>query len=115
MSFDLGVWHEPKPITPASAQAKYERLLDGEFHPPGHPAVTRFVERLTDRYPQIDDVDEDALDHCPWTQGFDESAGHCLLGIRWSAVDRILPQVVAIAKECGLLCYDPQNQRILTE
>jgi hypothetical protein len=114
MSFDLALWSEPEAISAAEAQAKYDGVTGGD-PAPSDPPVATFVEQLTARYPQIDDVDEDGLENCPWSCAFDYSDGVCIINMRWSDVDEILPEVVALAKSCGLLCYDPQNGRILTE
>jgi hypothetical protein len=114
MSFDLAVWREPNPITAAEAQAKYDSVTGGDSVP-SDPALAKFVARLTARYPQIDEVDEEELDNCPWSCAFDYSDATCILNLRWSAVDEVVPEIVAFANECGLLCYDPQNGSILTK
>jgi hypothetical protein len=108
MSYDLAVWHEGKTITAVEAQAKYEQLCGGEKLERDH-AVRDFVSKLTKNYPQIDDFDEDDLDDCPWSCEFDQSPGHCILNLRWDAVDELVPVIISIAKTSGLVCYDPQQ------
>lgn len=114
MSFDLAVWNEPERISAEQAQAKYDSVQGGDTGP-DDSAVARFVERLTARHPQIDDVDEDELDTCPWTCAFDYSDGACIMNLRWSDVEELVPEIVDLAKDCRLLCYDPQNGSILTQ
>jgi hypothetical protein len=72
------------------------------------------MQLLTARHPQIDDATEDEVDDCPWTCDFDISENMCIMNIRWSDVEVIVPEVVAFAEDCGLLCYDPQNGTIVT-
>jgi hypothetical protein len=112
MSFDLAVWSENRLITTEQAQAKYERICAGAV-PAGSPELTDFVAQLTQRYPQIDDVNEDELDECPWSCEFDLSEGHCIMNLRWDAVESVVPEIVALARAHRLVCYDPQNEQIL--
>ncbi len=113
MSFDLAVWHEAEVISAAKAQAKYEIAVD-LVATPTNERVVEFIRSLTEHHPQIDDAPEDELDECPWTCEFNCSENMCIMNIRWSDLEEIVPVIVALAEECGLLCYDPQSGTILS-
>lgn len=112
MSYDLAIWHEPCAIDCQSAQKKYEAICSSVMFPAPHESVTCFVDRLTGKYPQIDNWDEDDIDNCPWSCEFDQSPGHCIIHMRWGAVEKMLQEIVLLAEGCGLVCYDPQNGKL---
>lgn len=113
MSFDLSVWYSSRPVRPEEAGrvhvALSERRLDGVE---SSPRVLRFVDELTARYPQIDDVPEDEVDECPWTIAFDQSEGHVILCIASSRAAEMKPIVQELAAKHGLVCYDPQVDEV---
>lgn len=112
MSFDLAVWHESGQISDSEAQATYEKLCEG-MPLPASSRVLDFVTQLASRFPQIDDLDEDEVEDCPWTCEWDQSDGHCILNLRWDVVDTMVSEIVALADKCGIICYDPQNGKII--
>lgn len=93
-------------------QSKYAAGAEVEAIPTNH-AVVKFIQLLTERYPQIDDASEDELDDCPWTCAFNCSENMCIMNICWSDVEEIAPEIVALAEDCGLLCYDLQSGTVL--
>ena len=77
MSYDLAVWHESRPISNEEAHELYVRLCSEDrstVRP--HPNVRAFLIELTERYPQIDDCDEDDVDNCPWASSFELRGDH---------------------------------------
>ncbi|MBO3743112.1 hypothetical protein [Actinoplanes flavus] len=103
MSFDLYVWHEPKPITPAVADAKLERWADDE---PGvftaHPAVLRFYDELLDRFPALES-DEDGV----WSATPDRDDMIVAASCVWSRADEVGTAILELAARHGLVCYEP--------
>ncbi|WP_326636428.1 hypothetical protein OG884_24120 [Streptosporangium sp. NBC_01755] len=108
MSFELAVWHEPKPITREHAEDVFQTFRHGKSHgvslrpeEPGaslsgeqepaetHPGVVAFVERLPEAEPL--------------------SADFALVTVDLERADEVAAEVFALAAECGLVCYDPQR------
>ncbi|GIF03698.1 hypothetical protein [Actinoplanes siamensis] len=102
MSFDLYVWHEPEPITPAIAESKLRRWRDEEE--PGvfraHHAVPEMLSALLERFPQDSDV---------WSSGPAPSDAILSLSVAWPRAGEVGAAVVALAREHGLVCYEPQT------
>lgn len=101
MSFDLYVWHEPEAITPGLAESKLRRWNDAE---PGvfraHPAVLRLHHDLVELFPP----DSEA-----WSAAPDPSDTLLALTIAWSRAGEVGAAVVTLAREHGLVCYEPQS------
>src|SRR5688500_2196919 len=102
MSFDLAVWHSTRPMDATTASDVYTALAEGVEPPPsagvaGSPAVSAFLSALSAEYPDIDALDDAAVDGSPWSNGFEASDRHVLLNIRWSAPDAVLDAVVRLA------------------
>ncbi|MFI6452866.1 hypothetical protein ACIBF6_15050 [Streptosporangium amethystogenes] len=107
MSFELAVWHEPKPITREHAENVFQMFRHGKPHgasphpEPGaphsggqepaetHPEVAAFVERFPEAEPL--------------------SAAFALVTVDLERADEVAAEVFALAAECGLVCYDPQR------
>src|SRR5690349_10770680 len=109
MSFDLYVWHEPEPITPAIAEDKLRRWHEGEtgvFR--AHPGVPQMLAALLDRFPPLESVDE-AKDPGVWTTSPVPSDTVLHLTVSWSRAGEVGAAVVALAREHGLVCYEPQS------
>ena len=121
MSFDLGVWYSSQPLTVAEAEACFSAFPgnengNGTRSPNGQAAMderlVRFVDELTSRYPQIDDVADDEIDACPWSLTFDFSPTHVKMPVMWTRAEEIATVVMEIAERHGLVCYDPQSRKI---
>ena len=115
MSFDLGVWYSSRPLTDEEAAERHRACCDNGdidrlIEP--HQSVADFVSEVTARYPQIDDVPEDEIEHCPWSVAFDPSKGHVTMPICWSRVEDVAPVVMELAAKHGLVCYDPQMGKV---
>ncbi|AEV87618.1 hypothetical protein ACWT_6606 [Actinoplanes sp. SE50] len=95
MSFDLYVWHEPEPITPAIAES---RLRQGAFRP--HPAVRAMRAALLDRFPPGSGT---------WSIVPPASDELLALSVAWPRAGEVGAAVVALAREHGLVCYEPQS------
>ena len=112
MSFDLGVWYPDRPLTPAQAGERYERLCAGEVREVApSPSIDAFYAALVARHPELDDVPEDRLDdaaYCPWSAALDRSPGHVITCCVWSQAEAVRELVGALAADHGLVLYDPQ-------
>ncbi|MFF5211268.1 hypothetical protein [Streptosporangium sp. NPDC000396] len=93
MSFELAVWHEPKPITKERAESVFQALRRGE---PGaaepHPGVAAFAGRL----PEAEQI----------------SPAHAVVTVELERADEVSGKVFALARECELVCYDPQRKLV---
>jgi hypothetical protein len=101
MSFDLYVWHEPEPITPAIAENKVRRWQEGDsgvFRP--HPAVPRMRAALLERFPPRSDA---------WSTDPAPADAILSLTVSWSRAGEVGAAVVALARAHGLICYEPQS------
>lgn len=116
MSFDLGVFYTKTPLTDEEATKRYIAYCgeeDFSKYVEPSPAITKFVEELTSKYPQIDDVAEDKLDDCPWSIAFDISEGHVLIAMRFSMAKEASDLIIELAYKHGLVCFDPQSSKIV--
>jgi hypothetical protein len=90
VSFELAVWHEPKPITKEYAENVYQALRRGE---PGaataHPGVAAFAGLL----PEAEQL----------------SPAHAVVTVDLERADEVSGEAFALATECELVCYDPQR------
>jgi hypothetical protein len=114
MSFYLGVWNSPAPISDDEAAARYNALNDEKSRGPEFDArVYTFYCRLTSLYPEIEMVPEDELDSCPWASSIDITGDHVILAIQPEQSERVVPEIVALADQYELACFDPQAGKVL--
>lgn len=113
MSFYVGVWKSETAISDEEAAARYrllstERLVQPEFD----ERVYAFCYRLTDLYPEVEMVPEDELDTCPWACGLDVSGDRVIMAIQPEQCEKVVPQVLALAEQFELVCFNPQAVRV---
>jgi hypothetical protein len=111
VSFDLGVWHEPEPISAGHAGRTYELLCRGDTSTvEDHPAVTRFYHDVVARFPTTATFDDaaDREERWVWSMDPTESDSHVILAVSWSRAEEVYEFVSGRANELGLVCYDPQ-------
>jgi hypothetical protein len=96
-------------LTPEAAEEKYARLCREDLAGvvPSE-RVSAFCGALTARYPEIDTLRDEHVDACPWTAAMDVSPGHVIMPIAWSQAEEIGSTVRTLAREHGLVCFDPQ-------
>lgn len=116
MSFDLCVFHTEKPHSDDDGIDRYmaygqEDDLSPWIEP--NPRVAAFLADLTAQYPDIDDVPEQNVDECPWAAGFDASEGHVVMPMVFSWAERMYPIITGLAEKHGLVCFDPQEGKIV--
>ena len=57
-------------------------------------------------------VPEDELDACPWASGIDISADHVILAIQLEQAPKFIFQIVSLAAQHELVCFDPQAGKV---
>ncbi|WP_326820390.1 hypothetical protein [Streptosporangium sp. NBC_01756] len=92
MSVELAVWHEPEPISREQAENVFQALRRGEPAAGPHPGVAAFAERLSGV-----------------AQAF---PAYALVVVEPERADEVSGEVFAAARECGLVCYDPQRELV---
>jgi hypothetical protein len=117
MSFDLGIWHSTRALDATAASDVYAALAEGAEPPPDagvvdSRAVAAFLSALNTEYPDIDALDDEAIDDSPWSSGFEASDRHVLLSLRWGAPDAVVDTVVRLAAKHGLVLFDPQGGEV---
>jgi|SRR6516225_3132639 hypothetical protein len=113
MNFFLGVWKGLTAISDVEAARQYLILKDGESTAPEFDTqVYTFYTRLTDLYPEIDMLPEEELEDSPWACGIDMSGGHVILAIQPEKSEKLFPQVLMLAGQHGLVCFDPQAGKV---
>src|SRR4051812_48539207 len=116
MSFDLMALSGKKPLTHPQAAGAYQLLCDDPdawrtlLKP--DEAIAAFVEEITTRWPQIDDLPRDQVDFSRWAVAFDLSPAHLISCIGWDSVDEVVPVYVRKALGHGLYVYDPQEDAL---
>lgn len=117
MTFDLAVWEGPRPDSDAAAASIYAQLMgrleSEEETPPPSPAIRTFVDTLLARWP---DITEDDGDDSPWADGpmIGNASGDAIyFSMIWSMAAEAAAFVAQVAAEQGLVCFDPQSERLL--
>ncbi|MER7127344.1 hypothetical protein [Streptosporangium saharense] len=94
MSFELAVWHEPEPITAERAAEVFRALRAGDVQVVRpRPGVTGFAAAL------------------PLAAALPEgdTPAFALVTVDLDRADEVSGEVFALAREHGLVCYDPQR------
>jgi hypothetical protein len=112
VSYDLAVWDGERPLDNDQAGSVYDELyeryleLEDVVVPPA-PAIVGYVEALVDRYP--DDIDGSGVWASPPV--IDEASGPIVyLLMSYSKAEEVSESAAALAREHGLVCYDPQGE-----
>lgn len=109
----LGVWNSPTPVSDDEAAARFLVLSDEHSAKPAFDSnVYTFYSHLTSIYPEVEMVPEDQLDDCPWACSLDMCGGHVIIPILLEKSDTIVPQVVMLAEQYKLVCFDPQAGKV---
>lgn len=115
MSYDLAVWEGELAQDNAGASGCFERLLDQtQCHPdqPPTPRIRAFLEALVECWPQSTDGpgDETPWPHCPL---INNAVGPIVyFAMMYSRADEATLFAAQVAKDHGLVCYDPQHKRL---
>ncbi|KAF3465473.1 hypothetical protein [Streptomyces sp. Tu 3180] len=112
MSYDLAVWDGERPLDDDHAGSVYDELYarylesdEGVVSPA--PRIAAYVEALVERYP--DDTDRSAVWASPPV--IDEASGPIVyLLMSFSKAEEVSEYAASLAREHGLVCYDPQEE-----
>ena len=119
MTYNLAVWEGDRPADHRAATTTFQAMYaqyaavgpDTRAAPTARPHA--FVQALLDQWP---DITDDLHDDSPWATGplMREAIGPfmCLAIVpaRWRPAGTFVAQV---AREHGLVCYDPQTERLI--
>ena len=110
MSMTLILWKAPVVDDPDDAhdllRGWHETGDDSAFEP--SEDIARAADMLRSRWP--DAYEEEVPDNCPWADlPFEQSDRLLAIDIRWGADDEAIAAIYVIAKELGLVLYDPQG------
>ena len=91
------------------AARQYSLLSDGKASPGKFDSqVYAFYFHLTELYPEIDMVPESELDNCPWACAIEMAGGHVIMAITPEEAERLVPDLLTLADQHDLVCFDPQ-------
>ena len=106
MSMTLILWKAPRVSDGDEAQRLlapyYDREDDSAFEP--SEEIGKVAAELLERFPESE--------HGPWADSPEQTERILLLGIRWGADDAVLEAVEQLAREHGLVLYDPQGPTV---
>jgi hypothetical protein len=116
VSFDLYVWHEPQPIGADEVNAKLRRWSDGDASVfAAHTSMSVFRDALLRRFPALESLDDDELDtRGVWSVTPEPSDSILAISCVWSRAGEVHSAVQGLAREHGLVCYDPQRDVLVT-
>lgn len=112
MSYDLAVWQVERPRSDQHAAAVHAQLMDAleEAEPaPPSPAIVGYVSALLARWP---DITTEAGDSSPWADGpliGNASGSSNYFSMVWSMAEEASAFAAQLAREQGLVCFDPQS------
>jgi hypothetical protein len=122
VSYDLAVWEGERPQNDADAMEVYQSLvtkwvegdgLDPEVDDPTpRPLIVQYVDALLERWP---DITADEGEDSPWASGplMNEAIGPLFyFPMTWSMAEEASAFAAAKAEELGLVCFDPQLERL---
>jgi hypothetical protein len=113
VSLDLAVWEGPRPRNDreaARALDEWMRFLERDEGVEATPAIGAFMHDLLARFPMTEDEDG------PWAMGpvpGDVAGGIAYLTMTFSAPEELCELIPVLAARHGLVCYDPQAERLL--
>ena len=117
MTFDLAVWEGTRPETDEAAAIVYGQLMDrleaGDVETEPSPRIRAYVDGLLARWP---DITDDAGADSPWADAplIGNAFGNAIyFAMVWSRADEAAEFAARLAEEHGLVCYDPQSERLI--
>jgi hypothetical protein len=112
VSYDLAAFSRVDPLAPDRVADVYVALAKGDDwskYLVADPRIGEFVKELTTRWPQIDDVQEEQLDDCPWSVAFHITPAYVVCSMVYSRVEEVVPVCVEMATGHRLDVFDPQT------
>lgn len=114
MSVDLGVWHSDEALSVKEALKFYLKLCRQEaIVNEQHPGMAAFYSELCERYPEIDTLSEDQVDHCPWSCAHQRSDLSVIICMNYGdELEKAAQYVIDLAAKYSLVCFDPQGPNL---
>jgi hypothetical protein len=122
MTLHLAVWEGQEPATDDEAARTFEELYaryidTGDKTPPTEP-ITAYVRRLLARYPDLTELDDDAVDDSPWADGpmINDASGPFIYFslVTNKAAEEAWLYAVDVARSMKLVTFDPQSSALAT-
>ena len=122
MCVDLAVWEGPQPVSDDEAartfSALYRRFVKAEHDTPPTERIAAYVGALLDRYPDLTELDDDAIEDSPWTDGpmIHNASGQVffLNVVANEAGEDAWAYAISTSRSAGLVCFDPESGALAT-
>ncbi|MEV6965181.1 hypothetical protein AB0M47_08675 [Hamadaea sp. NPDC051192] len=116
MTYNIAVWDGPKPADDATAMQVFLAMHEAAASSWDAPTTRMevYVQALLARWP---DIDDDETDSSPWADGpiLNNATGPFFYtSLRPSMADNAIVYCARVATEHGLVCFDPQQERLVT-
>ena len=123
MSYDLAVWEGERPADDETAAKFFVEHVVPQIEEydlsnpvPPTPRIRAYVEALLARWPDIEVVgDELVNEDSPWSVSpliSDAIGWFVYFPIQWSRAHEASAFAAEVAKQHGLICYDPQTESL---
>src|SRR5690349_1891662 len=108
----MAVWEGPTPASDADASQTfdglYDRYIESDTDVPPSERITQYVHALVERYPDLDDLDDDAVDDSPWADSplIGNARGPFIYFsmVTNEAANEAFRHAVTTARSMGLVC-----------
>lgn len=116
VSYDVAVRGGPRPADDETAAEQFERfaeVLEQDEAPAPSRALVAFLDELLTVLPPLDEPDDP---RSPWATGpepGDVSGDFAYLTMTYPGAEAALDTVAEVARRHGLVCFDPQEERLL--
>ena len=113
----MAVWEGPTPGSDEEAARTfdelYDRYIDSDADVPPTGRVSEYVRALLERYPGLDELDDDDVDNSPWADSplIGNARGPFIYFsmVANEAANEAWRHAVSTAHSMGLVCFDPQS------
>jgi hypothetical protein len=107
VSFDLGFWWEPRPISAVEAEQKYLAMVDGDTGVvEENVALEEFCNDLNGRFP---DLTEETLETSPWSSPVYRTNECVIISMPYSRGAGMVDGLRKLAAGHGVSCYNPHS------
>ena len=110
--FYLGVWNCLTPISSEEAAHQYKLLKEVGSERRFDDNIYAFYAKLIGLYPEVETLSEEDLDGSPWACSMEVSGSHVIMAIVPEQSEKVVPQVLVLAEEHALVCFDPQAGKV---
>jgi hypothetical protein len=118
VGYDIAVWEGERPASDEAALEKYNEMWARyeDTDEAASPSVLSYIGELTAKYPDLDDLPDDEVDDSPWADS--PLQGNVMgpffyFALVPSKADETVPFIAETARRHELVCFDPQQERLL--